>query len=262
MLKVSGDTPIEISDTEEDPIDSLITKEEENKDIKPFDKEEEINLLRRIDSRNIQLIRDSVELKLSRININYSNEKYKGDEYNESLIAMRSVILSIAQRLETQEKFNELVKAMDELVESKPQELETTTSSFIRNVLGENSKTCNLLRFIHQNIIFACVWQLKKSVTRDVMTGDVQGPSGWQIVVLFANDIISVSHRRREKSLGLPPEKSFWFEWILHMTINRDVTKLISCNLRVCDLRISDTADEATKEKWRRLFCNGDLMIC
>jgi len=175
---------------------------------------------------------------------------------------MRSVILSIAQRLETEERVNEIAKQLDAIVEANPHELETTTANIINDVLGRNSKTVTLLRFIHQNIIFACVWQLKLSVTSDVMTGDVQGPSGWQIVILFANDIISVSHRRREKSLGLEPDKSFWIEWILHMTINKDVTKLISCNLRICDLRVSETADENTKEKWRRKFCNGDLMIC
>jgi len=93
------------------------------------------------------------------------------------------------------------------------------------------------------------------------MTGDVKGPSGWQICVLFANDIISVSHRRREKSLGTPPEKSFWFEWVLNMMINKDVTKLLSCSLRICDLKIADEADDIYRDHIRRQFCNGDLLI-
>jgi len=61
--------------------------------------------------------------------------------------------------------------------------------------------------------------------------------------------------------MGTVPEKSFWFEWILHMTISKDVTKLMSCNLRISDLRISEDADEIYKDNLTRLFCNGDLII-
>jgi len=244
----------------------LIDEDSIQDEILPPDGEDQDRILKRINSSNLTLLRESVELRLSRIHLMQNvNNKYKDklpDEVNENLIVMREVILSISQRLETEEKYNEIREALDALVEANPQELETATSDLLAHVIGHDSKTCNLLRFIHQNIIFACIWQLKISVTKEVMTGDVQGPSGWQICVLFANDVISISHKRREKSLGLPQDQSFWFEWILHMTINRNVDKLISCNLRICDLRISNQCDELTRDKWKRLFCNGDLMIC
>lgn len=79
------------------------------------------------------------------------------------------------------------------------------------------------------------------------MTRDVRGPEGWKILVTFAKDTVSVTHYRREQSLGIdylfyfpfsfffhfwvltnlwilataPANEQFWFEWRLSMIFDK-----------------------------------------
>ena len=120
-----------------------------------------------------------------------------------------------------------------------------------------------MFKAIHQGIIHSCAYQLKARVTgTDIMTGDVRGPEGWQIVILFANDVISVSHRRREKSIDLTgPKDKFWFEWVLHMTFDKDCKDLSAAVLKLVDLQINPIVPEDEREKITQRFCGGRLLI-
>ena len=71
----------------------------------------------------------------------------------------------------------------------------------------------------------------------NTMTKDVRGPEGWRILISFTKDTTTVTHYKREESLGVyyiqnkrvlmfvlasaPPTERFWFEWKIHMIFDK-----------------------------------------
>jgi hypothetical protein len=122
--------------------------------------------------------------------------------------------------------------------------------------------TSAILKACTQAIIHVCTYQVKARLPTDVLTGDVRGPEGWQIVVLFAHDVINVSHRRREKSLdAFGSQFEFWFEWLLSMCFDKNMQGLQSATLRICKLEFGQNIDARKKDELTRLFCGGDLLV-
>jgi len=185
-----------------------------------------------------------------------NNEK---NVQNENFLALKSVLLEIIQRFEPEETYKEINDILESFKDDNP-DLQHICNEILTNI-GIESTTAKLLKLITQNIIFVCIKKIKTSVTKEIMTGDVRGAVGWQIFILFANDIISVTHKRREKSLGTTEEKSFWFDWVLHMTFDVRMEAILSATLRITDLGFSNKTNEDTKNQINNLFCNGDLLL-
>eukprot|EP00028_Trichosphaerium_sp_Am-I-7-wt_P004770 CAMPEP_0168522598 /NCGR_PEP_ID=MMETSP0405-20121227/9441_1 /TAXON_ID=498012 /ORGANISM="Trichosphaerium sp, Strain Am-I-7 wt" /LENGTH=498 /DNA_ID=CAMNT_0008544227 /DNA_START=40 /DNA_END=1536 /DNA_ORIENTATION=+ len=207
-------------------------------------------------------LRDSVANRLSIIG--RSAKTTKPDEASDSpdMRAVKRAVLAVAKELETQERYNKIRDEFDRVIsEGYDGDLQLIVEQLFKNAIGTDSKTARVFKSIHQNIIFACAYQIKSTVTTGFMTGDVRGPEGWQIAVLFASDVISISHRRREKSLGTKDSDSFWFEWVLHMTFDCEMKDLQGTALKIIDLQFDGNPDVRFKEKITNAFCGGDLLI-
>jgi hypothetical protein len=186
------------------------------------------------------------------------------DEANSIRFAIYKVIMGVANQVETPEKARKIQEGVEKLLDANFRgEMEIVLQNLFESVIGTDSKTCRVFKGIHQGIIHSCAYQLKARVTgTDIMTGDVRGPEGWQIVILFANDVISVSHRRREKSIDLTgPKDKFWFEWVLHMTFDKDCKDLSAAVLKLVDLQINPNVPEDERERITQRFCGGRLLI-
>jgi len=140
---------------------------------------------------------------------------------------------------------------------------EQTTEHLATKVLGLETKTFALLRSITQDIIFAGIYHIKTTLhDLGTLTGDVSGPTGWRVIVLFQTQQVTVYHRRREKSLGTKENEGFWFEWVQSMTFDKDVKNLLSCTLKITDLQFDANIPEEKKEHVARVFRNGNLILC
>lgn len=168
-----------------------------------------------------------------------------------ALIAIKKVIMGVAQQVEEESKQKEIETTLTKIFETSYHgELELLVKDLFTKTIGKDSKTARIFKAIHQGIIHSCTYQIKAKVTPDILTGDVRGPEGWQILILFANDVISISHRRRERSIDLTgPKDKFWFEWALHMTFDKDLKDLNAAVLKIVDLQISGNVDNDEKEK-------------
>eukprot|EP01120_Amphizonella_sp_Union-15-10_P015081 TRINITY_DN7636_c0_g1_i1.p1 TRINITY_DN7636_c0_g1~~TRINITY_DN7636_c0_g1_i1.p1 ORF type:complete len:498 (+),score=92.61 TRINITY_DN7636_c0_g1_i1:101-1594(+) len=185
------------------------------------------------------------------------------EKVNEAeLIAIERVINAVAAELETEEQQLKIKSSLTELLSKNYSgDLNPLVQKLFTDTIGENSKTAKVFKAIHQNIISCCQYQIKSTVTNNgLMTGDVRGPEGWQICVLFAHDVVNITHRRREKSLG-HTNFQFWFEWVLHMTFDKELQSLNAAVLKIVDLHFEGNPSPEVKEDIEKRFCYGRLHV-
>eukprot|EP01120_Amphizonella_sp_Union-15-10_P009063 TRINITY_DN3361_c0_g2_i1.p1 TRINITY_DN3361_c0_g2~~TRINITY_DN3361_c0_g2_i1.p1 ORF type:complete len:273 (-),score=43.67 TRINITY_DN3361_c0_g2_i1:39-857(-) len=185
------------------------------------------------------------------------------EKVNETeLIAIERVINSVAAELETVEQQARIKESLTQLLSKNYSgDTQPLVQKLFLETIGVNSKTARVFKAIHQNIISCCQYQIKSSVTNNgLMTGDVRGPEGWQICVLFAHDVVNITHRRREKSLG-QTEYQFWFEWVLHMTFDKELQTLNAAVLKIVDLQFEGNPSPDIREEIEKRFCYGRLHV-
>jgi len=140
--------------------------------------------------------------------------------------------------------------------------MELFIESIFTDAIGLDSKTARVLKAIHQNIIFIGVFQLKSKVPMTTMTRDVRTREGWIITVLFVNNVVVVSHRRREQALATAPhDEQYWFEWELRMTFDQNLTDLESSNLSITDLGFDPNINPRKREEIKSALSSGNLIV-
>jgi len=199
---------------------------------------------------------DPKDLKKS-VNLHIS-----GTEGAKKPFPFRTVLDRIMKYSETREKRQEVMKHIDSLGPD-PKYDELITEHIMSKVVGRDSKTVSVLCAITQNMIFCGIIQIKTMLgDLGTLTGDVSGPTGWQIVVLFQFQQVTVTHCRREKSLGTKPNEGFWFEWVQSMTFDKDVKSLLSCSLKISDLQFDPEISPEKRAHVARVLQNGELILC
>jgi len=176
------------------------------------------------------------------------------------------VVMELATRLETEEQQVKIKQEFDRLLFNNSNhsfgDLESLMESLFKNVIGTDSKTARVLKAIHQNIILTGVFQLKSKVTMNTMTRDVRTRDGWRINVFMGNNVVVVSHKRREQSLATAPkDEQYWFEWELRMTFDRELSSMESSVLKITDLEFDAEIKPHKKVQISRAFSSGNLIV-
>eukprot|EP01121_Diplochlamys_sp_Union-15-3_P017039 TRINITY_DN592_c0_g1_i2.p1 TRINITY_DN592_c0_g1~~TRINITY_DN592_c0_g1_i2.p1 ORF type:complete len:456 (+),score=69.12 TRINITY_DN592_c0_g1_i2:109-1476(+) len=224
--------------------------------------------------KELEHLRDTVSCRLSFLGRDIQKAAYdyplespvglKKESINKAdMLAIQQVITSVTAQLETKEKQQKIKEEIDRMIALNYEgDMQLLVENLFRNHIGLDSKTAKVFKAIHQNIIFSCAYQIKVNVTKNmIMTGDVRGPEGWQICVIFANDVVSITHRRREKSIGQNENDKFWFEWVLHMTFDKEMDNLNAAVLKIVGLQFEGVPEQSTREQIEKMFCFGDLLV-
>lgn len=179
------------------------------------------------------------------------------------MLGLKRVIKSIAKELETDTHYQAICAELDKPEhETYDGDKEVWTDSIFQNTIGIDSNTARLLKSITQGVIHIASYHIKTKLKSDVITSDVRGPEGWQILIIFANDVIYVTHRRRERSLeSLGPTKEFWFEYMVNMVFDQKLGDLTSATLRISNIGYGDNIEDNYKDMISKLFCRGHLII-
>jgi len=128
--------------------------------------------------------------------------------------------------------------------------------------IGTTSKTAKVFKAIHQNIIFTAIFQLKSKVPITTMTRDVRTKDGWRINILFTQNVVSVSHRRREQSLATAPsDEQYWFEWELRIVFDKELKDIESTLLKITDLGFSENINPKKRAELSSAFSCGNLIV-
>jgi len=175
---------------------------------------------------------------------------------------MRRVVLQIANHLEKPDVFQLMTQKFDALLKmQKYGEMEFILEDLFKEI-GMDTKTARVLKAIHQNMIFTAVFQLKSKVPMTTMTRDVRTRDGWRINVVFVNNVVCISHRRREQSLAIAPaDEQYWFEWELRMVFDQEMTDMQSSGLTITDLGFDDNISARKKEEIKKAFSCGNLIV-
>jgi hypothetical protein len=228
---------------------------------------EQLNALResitlRLSRQGLGVIVTKEEKRLSTKLLDRGSLTAKGSKNLPIVVAIRRVVNAIAAELETPEQAKAIA---DELAKPELDTYEGEMELLVENiftVIGHDSKTSKVFKTLTQAIIHTATYHIKANLKSDIMTGDVRGPDGWQIVVLFAHDVINITHRRREKSLdSLGPKHQFWYEWVLHMVFDKKMGDLASSSLRISDIGWGPEIDPAIKEHISTTFGHGNMII-
>jgi len=231
--------------------DQLELKELETRTISMF----KLSLDRGMDSmENIDKLEDvTVE----------TNEKIEKNINKGIMKEVARVIVELASRLEDEETQVKIQKKLGEVLQKeKFGDLEGTVGEIFVDAVGTNSKVARVLKAIHQNIIFIAVYQLKSKVPMTSMTRDVRSREGWRVSVSFTKTVVLVTHKRREQSLATSPlDEQYWYEWELRMTFDKDVTEMLSANLKITDLQFDDNISPKKREEIKMALSFGNLIV-
>ena len=228
---------------------------------------EQLNALRdsitlRLSRQGLGVIVTKEEKRLSTKLIERGSLTAKSSKNLPIVVAIRRVVNAIAAELETPDHAKEIAEELAKPeIETYEGELELLVENIFQ-VIGADSKTTKVFKALTQAIIHTATYHIKANLKTDIMTGDVRGPEGWQIVVLFAHDVINITHRRREKSLdSLGPKHQFWYEWVLHMVFDKKMGDLASSSLRISDIGWGPDIDPNVKETIATTFGHGNMII-
>eukprot|EP00011_Vannellida_sp_DIVA3-517-6-12_P002987 CAMPEP_0114625836 /NCGR_PEP_ID=MMETSP0168-20121206/11470_1 /TAXON_ID=95228 ORGANISM="Vannella sp., Strain DIVA3 517/6/12" /NCGR_SAMPLE_ID=MMETSP0168 /ASSEMBLY_ACC=CAM_ASM_000044 /LENGTH=490 /DNA_ID=CAMNT_0001837119 /DNA_START=32 /DNA_END=1501 /DNA_ORIENTATION=+ len=154
------------------------------------------------------------------------------------LCEIERVVTSVAKALEAPPLYYRILSEFHDLKQQGHNEMEMLLEELFTKTIGLKSKTTLLLKAMQQGLIMAATFHIKYHVTKDIMTRDVKGREGWQIVINISDTVVTVTHMRREQALAsVGVENYFWFEWHLTMTFDRKTCSVLhSCSLRIVDL--------------------------
>jgi hypothetical protein len=80
--------------------------------------------------------------------------------------------------------------------------------------------------------------------------------------VLFNNNVVVVSHRRREQSLATAPaDEQYWFEWELRMLFDKDMSGLESSILKITDLGFDEKISQKKRQELNKTLSCGNLIV-
>ncbi|KAH3766550.1 hypothetical protein Pelo_1582 [Pelomyxa schiedti] len=144
-------------------------------------------------------------------------------------------------------------------VEKGLQDKSGICAELFQEVLGATSKTARVFKAIHQNIIFIGVYALRAQLHNLPLTKDVRGKEGWRVHVGLNNQVITVNHTRREASCDA--NNKFWFEWVLTITFDGNMSDIQAATLRVNRLEFQTPITVQVMEKVRAALCGGSLLI-
>jgi hypothetical protein len=191
-------------------------------------------------------------------------QEVKAEDVNKTLLReVANVVCEVAARLESEETLGRLKKAFEKLLQQeKYGDLELVLEELFEKDIGVDSKTARVFKVIHQNIIFTAVFQLKSKVPMTTMTRDVRAREGWRIFVRFHENVVDVSHKRREQSLATaPPDEQYWFEWELRMLFDKEMQDMQSSVLKITDLGFSNNINPKKREEIKKALSSGSLIV-
>jgi len=186
-----------------------------------------------------------------------------GQIKNGVMSEIKRVVTEVATRLESKERLEKITEEFDKLLKLQTvPDYELIIESMFQKVIGVDSKTARVFKAIHQNIIFVAAFELKSKIKALQLTRDVRTKEGWKIQVLFHNNIVSISHRRREQSLAFAPsDEQYWFEWELRMNFDDSLLALQSCNLKITNLGFDNNINPKKKDEINKVLSYGNLII-
>jgi len=217
------------------------------------------------EKKKIEEIEEKIEeTKIEEQNSPLASQTPPAPHLNKGIVKeIARVINDLAIRLESEELQLKIAKRFEEILQrEKFSDLEGLVEDLFRNTIGINSKIGKVMKVIHQNIIFTAVFQLKTKVPMTTMTRDVRSREGWRINITFVNNIVVVSHKRREQSLATsPPEEQYWFEWELRITFDKNLLEMESATLRITDLQFGEKISPRKREEIKLALSSGSLII-
>jgi len=188
--------------------------------------------------------------------------KAAAQEQNEKshLQTVCEIVAEVASRLETVEKAEQIKKLLKEIYDTNKDNANTDIhylfKEFFRDILTEDCKTTKLFKVINQSVIFPAAYHLKTAVATE-MTKDVRSSDGWRINIFFGNDVIAVTHFRKEQGM----KEDFEFEWELRMTFDKELTDLQATLMRIIDLKFSDSYPSEKRQLLKQILVHGRLML-
>lgn len=184
-----------------------------------------------------------------------------------ALEAVRDVMLTLTRELEGEASAAEKEALLNGVIYSDGAEEKDRGQVIpvMLDILGEDSRMMRILKLTHQNVVLSAMSHLKdpqSGVLANFMTKDIRASHGWRIVISLEGPQAQVWHRRREMNANPwgTDSEAFEVEWELRVTLEREEMVPKSVSLRITDLQIGETTDDARAEEIRKALV-GNLII-
>lgn len=138
--------------------------------------------------------------------------------------------------------------------------------------LPEESPSVKLFKVVNQSALFLAITHMKLSLmsaktslknSEALQTKDIRSSDGWRVKIKISNTGISVSHVRKEQSLGEPFVADYWdVKWRFTIEFSPGMSQLLSCNIEVLNMTFGKKIPASMKKEIQRVYyetINNDL---
>jgi hypothetical protein len=142
--------------------------------------------------------------------------------------------------------------------------------SKLLSLFDQNSPTVRLLKMVNQSALAIAVGHLKlhmmaykTSLKPEIfMTKDVRTSDGWRIEIMINNITgeVTVSHVRKEQTLGQPFCPSYWdMQWRVDMLFDKKIRSLQTVELKIIAMNFDSNFPNEIKNEIENAFFYGKI---
>lgn len=127
----------------------------------------------------------------------------------------------------------------------------------------EDSPSVKLFKMVNQAALFVAITHMKLNIAQcattlsadALMTKDVRTADGWRVEIGISSTSISVTHVRKEQSLGQPFAPDYWdVQWCFTVNFSPDMSKLQYSSMQVLNMEFGSKISPKVRAEIKRVY--------
>jgi len=160
--------------------------------------------------------------------------------------ALRSLMLALATELDPPAVPTIIEEKLPEYLHAQTGDVAEGLRSFLlESGMPEHAICVQILKCIHQELIFPAVSSLRNSIYTVLPYKDIKGE--WRVAVDIGVDSVKVTHRKWEQTQDYDAAAFFKFRWGLTLIFDRRMRTLLETSVFVLDFEFGPSTSEECK---------------
>jgi len=160
--------------------------------------------------------------------------------------AIRTLILGLAQQLDSADTVRLVEEKFADYFKADTGDVAASLRSFLlESGMPEEALAVQVLKCIHQEMIFPAVTQLRTSIYTIKPYKDVKGE--WRVLIEIRDDKIVISHKKWEQAHTDDPLQHFKFRWCAQLSFDRRMRAMTAASTTVLDFNFGGATTEEQK---------------
>lgn len=127
----------------------------------------------------------------------------------------------------------------------------------------EDSPSVRLFKMVNQATLFIAITNMKSCILRcqttlpfdTLQTKDCRGPDGWRVEIRISPSSITVTHVRKDQSLGIPFAPDYWdIQWRFIVCFTPDMLEIKHSKIEILNMTFGREISAKVKNEIKRVY--------